>query len=91
MNNVTNQINDIQKKEKIILHKILNNVLSKSIKSNEKELIKNIITSFFELNKRFEYIKANRKTLLVKNPKISNILTEYNKSIVELEKKVNSL
>jgi hypothetical protein len=83
--NIKKTINDIQEKEKNILNQILNNVLNNK---GEKELIKKIITSFFDINIRFEYIKANRQTLLVKNPKISNILKEYSNSIVELEQKL---
>tara|TARA_B110000285_G_C14659675_1_gene395538 strand:+ start:287 stop:574 length:288 start_codon:yes stop_codon:yes gene_type:complete len=88
--NIKTSIKDIQKKEKNILTTILNNVLNNKGEKGEKELIKKIITSFFDLNIRLEYIKANRQTLLEKNPKISNILKEYYNSIVELEKKLIS-
>jgi hypothetical protein len=91
-NDITTIINRIQKEEKEILWDILNKLLSKSIKSKEKELIKNIITSFFELNKRFESIKATCSILdTQKQQRIGEILDKYYESIENLKIKVNSL
>lgn len=83
--NIKARFEKIQVKEKEILEKILNNVLPNT---KEKELIRNIITSFFELNKRFEYIKASN---FANNKPILNILTAYDKSIGKLIKNVNSV
>ena len=80
-------VEEIQDKEKKILEKILNNILHNT---KEKELIRNIITSFFETHKRFEYIKATNLSANQKNS-LRNTLNKYTATIVDLEEKVNSV
>lgn len=80
-------VEEIQDKETEILEKILNNILHNT---TQKELIRNILTSFFETHKRFEYIKATNLSSNQKNS-LRNTLNEYSASIDYLEEKVNSV
>jgi len=85
--NTINKINIIQTEETRILKKILDKVL---FNAKEKELISKIITSFIDINKRFEAIKV--KQLSEKQQKnINGTLTKYLNSIKTLETKVNAL
>jgi hypothetical protein len=86
--NIKTIVEEIQVKEKQILDKILNNISSNTVK--EKKLIKKIITSFFETHKRFESIKASNLSTN-QNKSLRNTLNEYSESMVDLEKKINSV
>ena len=90
MTNIINKIIQIQKEEKRILKTVLDIFFLKEFDKKDKQLLEKIITSFFDINKRFESIKIKQLTKK-KEEQINNTLNKYHGSIKELKKKVNSL
>jgi uncharacterized protein YdaU (DUF1376 family) len=88
--NFIKKINDIQKKEKRILKKILDIFFLKEFQQKDQKLLEKIINSFFDLNNRFEAIKVKKLTKK-QEQKINNTLNKYSNSIKEINIKVNSL
>ena len=87
---IINKIIKIQKEEKLILKKVLDIFFLKEFDKKDQKLLEKIITSFFDINKRFESIKIKQLTKK-KEEQINNTLNKYHGSIKELKKKVNSL
>ena len=90
MKNIINKIIEIQKEEKRILKKILDIFFLKKFDKKDQQLLEKIITSFFDINKRFESIKIKQLTPK-KEAQINNTLNKYYDSIKKLKIKVNSL
>jgi len=80
----------IQKEEKRILKKILDIFFLKEFEKTDQDLLEKIISSFFDLNKRFETIKV-KKLSSKQEDKINITLNKYLDSIEKLKLKVNSL
>ena len=89
-NIIIKKITKIQKEEKRILKKVLDIFFLKEFQKTDQTLLEKIISSFFDLNKRFETIKVKK---LTKNQedKINITLNKYLDSIEKLKIKVNSL
>jgi len=89
-NIITKKITKIQTEEKRILKKVLDIFFLKEFQKTDQTLLEKIISSFFDLNKRFETIKVKK---LTKNQedKINITLNKYLDSIEKLKIKVNSL
>ena len=90
MTNIIKKIIQIQKEEKRILKKVLDIFFLKEFDKKDQKLLEKIITSFFDINKRFESIKIKQLTSK-KKEQINNTLNKYSNSIKKLEIKVNSL
>mgnify|MGYP003682539397 FL=1 len=90
MTNIINKIIQIQKEEKRILKKVLDIFFLKEFDKKDQKLLEKIITSFFDINKRFESIKIKQLTPK-KEEQINNTLIKYYDSIKKLKIKVNSL
>ena len=89
-NIIIKKITKIQKEEKRILKKVLDIFFLKEFQKTDQNLLEKIISSFFDLNKKFEAIKVKK---LTKNQedKINITLNKYLDSIEKLKIKVNSL
>jgi len=89
-NIIIKKITKIQTEEKRILKKVLDIFFLKEFQKTDQTLLEKIISSFFDLNKRFETIKVKK---LTKNQedKINITLNKYLDSIEKLKIKVNSL
>jgi len=89
-NIITKKITKIQKEEKRILKKVLDIFFLKEFQKTDQTLLEKIISSFFDLNKKFESIKVKKLTSNQKD-KINITLNKYLDSIEKLKIKVNSL